>query len=97
LRIWYKDVHPAVRIYSSTIYETINPEHLVWETVYRALRWKKGMRDAPSGIEDMLREADQRRQEYGFRHKPIEPKRKARLFIVGRGTKEDEFSYPGPA
>ena len=97
LRIWYKDVHPAVRIYSSVINEAIHPEHLVWETVYRALRWKKGMRDAPSAIEDMLLEADQRRQEYGFIHRPIEPKRKGRLFILAREPKEDEFTYPGPA
>jgi hypothetical protein len=94
LRIWYKDKHPAVRIYSSEIREEIHPEHLVWETVYRALRWKKGMRDAPSGIEDMLKEADQRRQEYGFLHKPRESKRRGRLLILGGDSRLDEIATP---
>ena len=97
IRVWYKDKHPAVRVYSSVIREEIHPEWLVWETVYRALRWRKGMQDAPSGVEDMLREADQRRQEYGFLHKPIETRRKGRLFHVGNNVSEDKFSYPGPA
>jgi hypothetical protein len=97
LRIWYKDVHPAVRIYSSTIREEIHPEHLIWETVYRALRWKKGMQDAPSGIEDMLMEADKNRREYGFLNKPREEKRRGRLMILNRPIDKDQFSYPGPA
>jgi hypothetical protein len=97
VRVWYKDKHPAVRIFSSVIYEAIHPEWLVWETVYRAYRWRKGMQDAPSGIEDMLREADQRRQEYGFMHKPIETRRKGRLFMVGPYEEKDKFTYPGPA
>jgi len=97
LRIWYKDVHPAVRIYSSAINEAIHPEHLVWETVYRALRWKKGMLDAPSAIEDMLMEADQRRQEYGLIHKPREPKRRGRLFIVSKEAAIDFIAPPETA
>ena len=97
LRIWYKDKHPAVRLYSSVIYEAIHPEWLVWETVYRALRWRKGMQDAPSGIEDMLREADQRRLEYRALHPMIETRRKGRLFMVGPYEEKDRFSYPGPA
>jgi len=97
LRIWYKDIHPAVRIYSSVINEAIHPEHLVWETIYRALRWKKGMRDAPSGIEDMLREADQRRIEYAALRRPREPKRRSKLLILGRGPIAEAIKPPETA
>jgi len=97
IRVWYKGVHPEVRLYSSTIYEGIHPEQLVWETVYRALRWKKGMRDAPSDIEDSLMEADQRRREYGLLHNMWKPKRKNNLLYVKRRVSEDKFTYPGPA
>jgi hypothetical protein len=89
--------HGTVRVYNDTIYESIHPEWLVWETVYRLYRWKKGMRDAPSGIEDLLMEADQRRQEYGIKNAMYKPKRKPRLMIVKREADEDVFTYPGPA
>ena len=97
VRVWYQDEHPAVRIYSSTIYEGIHPEWLVWETAYRALRWKKGMRDAPSGIEDMLIEADQRRLENRSVHAMWKPKRKSKLLILDRrGYDRDMIATPDP-
>jgi len=96
LRVWYRDYHPAVRTYSSTIYEAIHAEHLVWETVYRALRWRKGMQDAPSGIEDMLREADQRRLEYGLKFRPRQEKRRGKLLILGGRRDTDSIAAPDP-
>jgi hypothetical protein len=97
IRVWYKGVHPAVRAMSDVIYEGIHPEQLIWEVVYRMYRWKRGMRDAPSDLEDLLLEADQRRREYGLEHDMWKPKRRNKLLIVKHAQEENKFTYPGPA
>lgn len=96
LRIWFKDKHPAVHLYSDVIYEGFHPELVVWETVYQALVWKLGQQPGDANIIAQLNNAENKRVEMAAIHTVWKPKRKSKLLVLSRATVQDQFSYPDP-
>ena len=94
LRVWYRGLHDAVRTYSGTIYEGFHPELVVWESVYHIYRWKVSQGD--DMYLELMKDANEQRQEMRALHPVWKPKREPKLLIVKPYSQlhEDEMTVP---
>jgi len=97
LRIWYRDVHPMLTAYNSTIYEGFAPNVVQWAFTVKALEWQNARSGGSEGfLLDKMNKAEQKLAEARALQPAWHPKSKSRLLILSDAAQDDEWPYLAP-
>ena len=98
LRIWYKDVHPTLTAYNSTLYEGWPPLLAHWAVVAKALEWQNARSGGSEAfLLDKLNKSEQKLAEARALQPVWTPKSQPRLLILSdadNAANQDYFTYP---
>ncbi|UOF79214.1 hypothetical protein [Caudoviricetes sp.] len=97
IRIWYRDQHPTVRLYTDYINEIFDPELVVVTVAEKMLSWKNGqLRGQDAYLLQKLNLMTARKQNLMTERRPWRPRKRPHLLITrgGYDTSQHPFTIP---
>lgn len=95
LRVWYRDIHPAVFDFDDTLHETLNTKVVTAKLVQAALGWKKKRRPGDVELIRDLNTASEIAANAEVQYPRWEPTRRDKLFLGGgRRRWDDDYISP---